>query len=52
MNFLDRIDPIYTISSQQYLNVTIEQLEQAKKEAARKANMEMLNQMDEESRKD
>jgi hypothetical protein len=50
MNFLDTLDPIYTISSKEYFNVTKEQLEQSKKEAARKARMEILSQMDEESR--
>jgi hypothetical protein len=36
MNFLDTLEPIYTISSEEYFNVTQEQLEQSKKEAARK----------------
>jgi hypothetical protein len=47
MNFLDSI---FTISSQEYFNVTQEQLEEGKKEAARRARMEILSQMDEESR--
>jgi hypothetical protein len=50
MNFLDTMDPIYTISSQEYFNITMEQLEQDKQEVIRQARMEMLNQMDEESR--
>jgi hypothetical protein len=30
MNFLDMMDPIDTISSQEYFNITMEQLEQDK----------------------
>jgi hypothetical protein len=41
---------VYTISSQEYYNVTLEQLEKSKQEAARKARLEVLNLMDEESR--
>jgi hypothetical protein len=50
MNFLDTLDSIFTMSSQEYFNVTQEQLEEGKKEAARRARMEILSQMDEESR--
>jgi hypothetical protein len=49
MNYIDTLDLIYTISSQEYYNVTLEQLEQRKQEAARKARLEILNQMDKES---
>jgi hypothetical protein len=45
MNFLDTLDPIYTISFEEYFNVTKEQLEQSKKEAARKARMEILSHL-------
>lgn len=49
-NFLDTLDLIYTISSEEYFNVTQEKLEQSKKEDARNDRMEILRQMDEETR--
>jgi hypothetical protein len=36
MNFLDTLEPIYTLSSEEYFNVTQEQLEESKKEAVGK----------------
>ena len=48
MSFLDALDSIFTTSSQEYFNVTQEQLEEVKKEVARRARMEILSQMDEE----
>jgi len=51
MNFLDTMDPTCTISSQDYFNMTMEHLEQDKQEVARKARVEMLNQMDERIRR-
>jgi hypothetical protein len=50
MNFLDTLEPIYTIYYKEYFNVTQEQLEQSNKEVTRKSKMEILSQMDVESR--
>jgi hypothetical protein len=48
MNFINTLDHIYTISSQEYYNVSLEQLEQSRCEPTRKSRLEILNQMDEE----
>jgi hypothetical protein len=50
MNFLDTLDSIFTMSSQEPFNITQEQLEEGKKEGARRARMEILSQIDEELR--
>jgi len=50
MNYIEKMDPIYTISSQEFYNFTLEQLEQSKQEVARMDVLEILNEMDEESR--
>jgi hypothetical protein len=50
MKFLDTLYPIYTISFEEYFNVTQEQLEKRKKEVVGKARIDIFIQMDEESR--
>jgi hypothetical protein len=50
MKFIDTLDPIYIISSQEYYNVTLEQLDIGKNEIARKSRLEVLILMDEVSR--
>jgi hypothetical protein len=50
MHYIEKLDPIYTISSQEFYNFTLEQPEQSKQEVARMDVLEILNEMDEESR--
>jgi hypothetical protein len=50
MNVFDTINSIFSISPQECLNITPEQLEEGKREATRRARMEIINKMDEESR--
>ena len=50
MNYIEKMDPIYAISLQEFYNFTLEQLEQSKQEVARMDVLEILNEMDEESR--
>jgi hypothetical protein len=50
MNSFDTINHIFTVSPQVCLNITPEQLEEGKREATRRARMEIINNLDEESR--
>jgi hypothetical protein len=50
MNGFDTIKYTFSISPQEYLNITPEQVEEGKREAARRARMEIVNKMDKESR--
>jgi hypothetical protein len=50
MNVFDTINSIFSICPQECLNITLEQLEEGKREESRRARMEIINKMDEESR--
>jgi hypothetical protein len=49
-NLFDTINHIFVIFHHVFLNITSEQLEEGKGEASRRDRMEIINNMDEESR--
>jgi hypothetical protein len=50
INFLDTINSIFVMSHQECLNITLEQLKEGKKEVVKRARMEIIIKMDNESR--
>ena len=50
LNPFDGINHIFTVSPRVFLNITSEHLEESKREATRRARMEVINNLDEDSR--